>query len=115
VKQFGLRLQLELSTLGSLISLSETKSLFSQGLNEPVRSLFFAHQPPHELDDTPPFSVLVSRAEFLETGTSQRPASSRAVSRSNPRLPMLIAPNADEDPNETTKTEEIEAMALQAN
>jgi hypothetical protein len=51
VTQFGLRLQLESSTLGSLISLSETKSLFSQKLNEPVRSLFVAHQPPHELED----------------------------------------------------------------
>jgi hypothetical protein len=42
VKQFGLRLQLESSTLGCLISLSETKSLFSQGLNEPVRSFYLS-------------------------------------------------------------------------
>jgi hypothetical protein len=88
VKQFGLRLQLESSTLGSLISMSETKSLFSQRLNEPVRSLFVAHQPPHVLDDSTPLSVLVSRAELLETRTSQRFTSSRAVTRSNPRLPM---------------------------
>jgi hypothetical protein len=51
VKQFGLRLQLESSTLGFLISTSETKSLFSQGLNGPLRSLFVAHKPPHELED----------------------------------------------------------------
>jgi hypothetical protein len=114
-KQFGLRLQLESSTLGSLISLSETKSLFSQGLNEPVRSLFAAHQPPHELDDTTPLSVLVSRAELLETGTSQRSPSPKAVTRSNPRLPMLVAQNIDEDPIVITETEEIQAIALQAN
>jgi hypothetical protein len=115
VKQFGLRLQLESSTLGSLISLSETKSLFSQGLNEPVRSLFVAHQPPHELEDSTPLSVLVSRAELLETGTSQRFTSSRAVTRSNPRLPMLIAESTDEDPSATNETDEIQAMVLQAN
>jgi hypothetical protein len=115
VKQCGLRLQLESSTLGSLISLSETKSLFSQGLNEPVRSLFVAHQPPHEVEDSTPLSLLVSRAELLETGTSQRFTSSRAVNRSNTRLHMLIAESTDEDPSATNETYEIQAMAIQAN
>lgn len=112
VKQFGLRLQLESSTLGSLISLSETKSLFSQGLNEPVRSLFVAHQPFHELEDTTPLSVLVSRAELLETGTSQRPALSKYMSRPNTRLQTLITPEADH-PVEVEDAEEIQAVVFQ--
>jgi hypothetical protein len=82
---------------------------------EPVRSLFVAHKPPHELEDSTPFSVLVSHAELLETGTSQRFTSSRAVTRSNPRLPMLIAESTYEDPSATNETDEIQAMALQAN
>jgi hypothetical protein len=83
VKQFGLRLQLEASTLGSLISLSEVKDLFSQGLDEPIRSLFAAHQPAHELDDSTPLSVLVARAELLETGTTHGSSSTKLVTRTS--------------------------------
>jgi hypothetical protein len=80
-----------------------------------VRFLFVAHQPTHELEDTTPLSVLVSRAELMETGTSQRFTSSRSVTRSNTHLHMLIAESTDENPNATNETEEIQAIALQAN
>jgi hypothetical protein len=112
VKQFCLRLQLESSMLSSLISLSETKSLFSQGLNEPVHSPFVAHQPFHELEDTTPLSVLFSRAELLETGTSQRPAHSKFMSRPNPRLQTLITPEASH-PVEVDDAEELQAVVVQ--
>ena len=119
VKQFGLRLQMESSAMGSLISLSELKSLFSQGLKESVRSLFLAHQPLHELDDTTPLSVLVSRAELLETGTSQGHVSQRVPQRPNPRLPTLITPDPSlelyPDSSEPFDVDETQAMALQVN
>jgi hypothetical protein len=69
VREFGLRLQLDSSALGSLLSTAEVKSLFAQGLRDPVRSLFAANQPLSELDDIVPLSVLIGRAELLETGT----------------------------------------------
>jgi hypothetical protein len=43
----------------------EVKSLFAQGLQDPVKSLFAANQPSTELDDSTSLSVLVGRAEFL--------------------------------------------------
>jgi hypothetical protein len=104
VKQFGLRVQLEASTLGNLVSISEVKSLFSQGLSEPIRSMFVAHQPPHELADTTPLAVLVSRAELLETGTMQRVPTPRISGRTN--IPLLVSPE--------TSTEQEEISAEQA-
>lgn len=70
VRQFGLRIQSEASLLGSLITLSELKALFGQGISDPVRSLFAANQPMPELTDTVPLSVLIGRAELLEKGTN---------------------------------------------
>jgi hypothetical protein len=66
-RQYGSRLQLEAAALGSLMSTSEIK--FAQGLLDPVRYLFAANQPSNELEDYTPVSVLVGRAERLETGT----------------------------------------------
>jgi hypothetical protein len=69
VRQYGSRLQLDAAALGLLMSTSEIKSLFSQGLLDPVRSLFAANRPGNKLEKYTPLSVLVDRAEFLETGT----------------------------------------------
>jgi hypothetical protein len=63
VRQYGHRLQMEAAALGSLMTQAEVKSLFAQGLQDPVKSLFAANQPSTELDDSTPFSVLVGRAE----------------------------------------------------
>jgi hypothetical protein len=89
VRQYGLRLQLEAAALGSLLDAPEVKSLFSQGLREPVRSLFAAHQPAGELEDSVPLSVLVSRATLLENGF----APSRPPPRSySSRTPVFSIP-----------------------
>jgi hypothetical protein len=98
VKQFGLRVQLEASILGSLVSASEVKSLFSQGLSEPIRSMFVAHQPSHELLDSTPLAVLVSRAELLETGIGPRSSTSRTSGRNV--LPILASPETTIDEGE---------------
>jgi hypothetical protein len=74
VRDFGLRLQLEASALGTLLDLAELKSLFSQGLRDSVRSLFIAHQPERESQTSTPLSVLISRAELLESGTRAPPS-----------------------------------------
>jgi hypothetical protein len=47
VRAYGNRLQLESAALGSLMAAPEVKSLFAQGLLDPVKSLFAAHQPVH--------------------------------------------------------------------
>ena len=67
VREFGLRVQQEASLLGSLIPLSELKSLFSQGLSairDPVRSNFAAGQGASGLLDSVPPTVLIGRAEL---------------------------------------------------
>ena len=69
VRALGNRLQMDSAALGSLMAAPEVKSLFSQGLLDPVKSLFAANQPGHEFEDRTPLSVLVARAEFQETGT----------------------------------------------
>jgi hypothetical protein len=69
VRQFGLRFQLEAAALGSLLSTPEVKSMFTQGLRDPVRSLFTSSQPKKDIEDAIPLSVLIARAELLETGT----------------------------------------------
>jgi hypothetical protein len=71
VRKFGLRLQLQTAALGALFSTQEVKSLFTQGLRDPVKSLFAANQPSVEFEEVTPLSVLIGRAEFLETGTKQ--------------------------------------------
>lgn len=112
VKQFGLSLQLEASMLGSLISLSEVKSLFSQGLDEPIRSLFAAHQPAHELDDSTPLSVLVARAELLETGTTRGSASTKPFTRTS--RPVLASPEVHADQESTNLEEDPPVLAFNA-
>jgi hypothetical protein len=92
VSEFGLRLQLEASALGSLLSAAEVKSLYSQGLRDPVRSNFLASQPPSELDDGTSLSVLISRAMLLETGSRPltiSPARGAFPSTRGPARPML--------------------------
>jgi hypothetical protein len=90
VRQFLLRLQLEAAALGSLLDATEVKYLLSQGLREPVRSLFEAHQPPSELEDAVPLTVLVSRAALLENGTT---SSARPLSRSHvSEIPVFLTP-----------------------
>jgi hypothetical protein len=62
VREFGLRVQQEGSLLGTLVPLSELKSLFSQGLRDPLRSNFAAGQGASELLDSFPLTVLIGRA-----------------------------------------------------
>ena len=59
VRQYGSRLQLEAAALGSLMSTSEVKSLFSQGLLDPVRSLFAQNSPPMSWKSTRPLAYLL--------------------------------------------------------
>ena len=68
VRDFGLRIQSEASLLGALIPLPELKALFSQGLRDPISSLFVAGKPVAELGDAAPLSVLLCRAELIERG-----------------------------------------------
>ena len=75
VRSYGHRLQLDSAALGSVITGAEVKSLFAQGLTDPVRSLLAANQPGHEFEDWTPLSVLMELAELLETGTSPAPTS----------------------------------------
>ena len=44
------------------------KALFSQGLRDPISSLFVAGKPVAELGDAAPLSVLLYRAELIERG-----------------------------------------------
>jgi hypothetical protein len=113
VRQFGLRLQLEAAALGSLLSTPEVKSMFTQGLRDPVRSLFTAHQPEKEFEDTTPLSVLIARAELLETGT-QNSVPSRVISRS-PSLHTraLVLPTDADFSNQDEVSEQAELLALE--
>jgi hypothetical protein len=70
VGSYSRRLQTNAAMLGALVPLSELKSLFTHGLREPLKALFATNQPPSELEDSVPLSVLVSRAEQLETAVS---------------------------------------------
>jgi hypothetical protein len=93
VRAYGNRLQLDSAALGSLMAAPEVKSLFAQGLLDPVKSLFAANQPGHEFEDRTPLSVLVSRAELLETGTRVVPSfpSPRSSIRSHPHRTSVLA------------------------
>jgi hypothetical protein len=86
VRQFGARLQMDAVALGSLLSSAEVKSLFAQGIRDPVRSLFIANQPTQELEDVAPLSVLVTRAELIETGSR---AAMLPASRTGSRFPAV--------------------------
>jgi hypothetical protein len=98
VRDFGLRVQQEANLLGSFIPLSELKSLFSQGLRDPVRSNFAARQCASELLDSVPLTVLIGRAELLERGSAPV-GESRPIS--SPRLrfthPVLAIPSEKEN------------------
>jgi hypothetical protein len=112
VKQYSLSLQLEASMLGSLISLSEVKALFSQGLDEPIRSLFAAHQPAHELNDSTPLSFLVALAELLETGTTHGSVSKKPFTRTS--RPVLASPEVYVDEESNNVEEEYQLLAFNA-
>jgi hypothetical protein len=88
VRDFGLRVQQEASLLGSLIPLSELKSLFSQGLRDPVRSNFAAGQGASELLDSVHLTVLIGRAELLERGSAPV-GESRPIAPPRPRFKWL--------------------------
>jgi hypothetical protein len=89
VRAFGLRLQLEATALGPLLSVDEIKTLFAIGLSDPVRSHFAAHQPATELDDHTPLSILITRAELLEKGTrTDVHGASRYAGRPSPILAL---------------------------
>jgi hypothetical protein len=100
VRAYGNRLQLDSAALGSLMAAPEVKSLFSQGLLDPVKSLFAAHQPVHEFEDRTPLSVLVARAELLETGTRvvTPSPSPRSSFRSTPHRTSVLATPAPVEP-----------------
>lgn len=111
VRSFGLRLQSEASYLGALVPLPEVKSLFSQGLRDPVSAHFAATQPAAELLDTVPLSVLVGRAELLERGTmslAQRPVT--VGTRAQDSRLALALPSHSSDAE--TLDEELEILAL---
>ena len=113
VRKFGLRLQLEAAALGSLLSTPEVKSMFTQGLRDPVRSLFSAHQTEKEFEDTTPLSVLIARAELLETGT-RTSVPSRVVSRSPPfHTPALVLPTDLDFSKQDELYEQAELLALE--
>lgn len=115
VRQYGLRLQLESASLGSLLSSAEVKSLFAQGIRDPVQSLFAANQPTKELEDSTPLSVLISRAELIEAGTRSLPTySSRQYSRNAApgHAPVLLLPRDDEPPPRHSD-DSFEVLALE--
>jgi hypothetical protein len=98
VRQYGHRLQLEAAALGSMMSSSEVKSLFAQGLLDPIRSLFAANQASNELEEYTPSSVLVNRAELLETGSRlSSPVPARFGARSRPQRPTILVTPAEQE------------------
>ena len=101
VRDFGLRVQQEASLLGSLIPLSELKSLFSQGIQDPVRSNFVAGQTAAELSDNVPLTVLIGRAELLERGSDATVGYSCTFPLFHGRIsrPVLSIPTTDNDEN----------------
>lgn len=115
VRQYGHRLQMEAAALGSLMTQAEVKSLFSQGLQDPVKSLFAANQPSTELDDSTPLSVLVGRAELLETGTRLvSPSPSRISSRAQPQRSPILAVQAAREYADAPSEPPVDVMALAA-
>jgi hypothetical protein len=97
------------------MSTSEIKSLFSQGLLDPVRSLFAANQPGNELEDYTPLSVLVGRAELLETGTrltSSFHPQSRVSARAPQHRPNVLAAPAGIDYGDAFQEPPAEVLAL---
>jgi hypothetical protein len=115
VRQFGLRLQLESASFGSLLSSAEVKSLFGQGIKDPVRSLFAANQPSRELEDSTPLSVLVARAELLETGTRNLPQSSpRTYPRTTQHQSSILLLPHEVESGERPSGETAEILALES-
>jgi hypothetical protein len=112
VREFGLRVQQEASLLGSLIPFSELKSLFSQGLRDPVRSNFAAGQGASELLDSIPLTVLIGRAELLERGSTPV-GESRSIVSQRPRFtrPVLAIPTEEEEV--IASDDEMAVLAIQ--
>jgi hypothetical protein len=121
VSEFGLRLQMEASALGSLLSAAEVKSLYSQGLRDPVRSNFLASQPASELDDATSLSVLIGRAMLLETGSRAATPSARGVltptrgpARPIPGRPhLLLTPGAPLEDGDLSDSEVADVLAME--
>jgi hypothetical protein len=111
VRKFGLRLQLQTAALGAFFSTQEVKSLFTQGLRDPVKSLFAANQPSVEFEEVTPLSVLIGRAELLETGTKQT-TFVRSSPRYNPGLqsPALVMSDQVEYQNEENECSALLAV-----
>jgi hypothetical protein len=107
VRQFGLRLQVEAAALGNLLSVPEVKSMFTQGIRDPVRSLFAASQPVAEFEETTPLSVLIGRAELLEAGS--RPSvdvrSPPRLFPPSPRSKVLVIPEPEAEGQEDDSAE----------
>ncbi len=120
---FGLRPQLEAGRLGALVSISELKSLFAQGLNEPTHSLFASYQTPEEMEPHVPLSVLIQRAEQLETGMSSRTTTrasrtlpSRTITKGSKAKDIVLA-DIEGNPSDAIKEagefdRELELMAI---
>ena len=115
VRKYGQRLQMEAAALGSLMTQAEVKSLFAQGLLDPVRSLFAANQPITEFDDGTPLSILVARAELLESGTRivSSPSLPRSARPQIQRSPILSVP-IDSDYSAALPDPPAEVLALAA-
>jgi hypothetical protein len=115
VRQYGSRLQLDAAALGPLMSTSEIKSLFSEGLLDPVRSQFAANQPDNELEEYAPLSVLVGRAELLETGTrltSTYHPPSRVSARASQHRPNVLAAPAVIEYGDALQEPPAEVLAI---
>jgi hypothetical protein len=120
VRRFGARLQLEAAALGSLLPPHEVKSLFTQGMRDPVRSLFAANQPSLEFEDSTPLSVLIARAELLEAGTRPPDIPFQASPFSKVptfrRSPALLLPSDDyiDEQEQEQSNEYAPLLAVQA-
>jgi hypothetical protein len=93
----------------------EVKSLFAQGLHDPVKSLFAAKMPSTGLDDSTPLSVLVGRSELLETGTRVfSPPPSRLSSRAQPQRSPILAVHAAREYADAPSEPPVDAMTIAA-
>jgi hypothetical protein len=80
-----------------------------------VKSLFAANQPSTELDYSTPFSILVERAELLETGTRVvGPSPSNLSSRAQPKRSPILAVHAAREYADTPYEPPVDVMAFAA-
>ena len=75
--------------------------MFSQGIQDPVRSNFVAGQTAAELSDNVPLTVLIGRAELLERGSNATVGDARTSPMLHRRIsrPVLSVPTTDNDEN----------------